>query len=218
MRLYNTDQGPAREDEPGVLRLVGYVVAKGKPGPTASELRSYMKDRLPEYMVPWSFVSLAELPLTPNGKVDRHQLPKPEGARPELEDAYAAPRNKIEEQLTAIWVQVLSVQRVGIHDNFFELGGHSLLATQVTSRIRETLLVRLSLRHLFESPTIAKLASIIATDSLRNPQEGHSDRLKQKVKNMSPEEKVNILRQMRLAKAEVSGMSNRATQDASPSA
>ena len=208
----------AREDEPGALRLVGYFVAKGEPGPTASELRSYMKDRLPEYMVPWGFVSLAELPLTPNGKVDRRQLPKPEGARPELEDAYAAPRNKIEEQLTAIWRRVLSLERVGIHDNFFELGGHSLLATQVTSRIRETLFVRLSLRQLFESPTIAKLASIIATDSLRNPQEGHSDRLKQKVKNMSPEEKVNLLRQMKLAKAGVSGMPNRATQDASPSA
>ena len=189
-----------REDEPGEKRLVGYVVIKGGKGPTGSELRSYVKERLPDYMVPSGFVPMAALPLTPNGKVDRHHLPKPEGGRPELEEAYAAPRTKIEEQLTAIWAEVLSLERVGIHDNFLELGGHSLLATQVTSRIRETLFVRLTLRNVFESPTIAKLASAIATDLSLNRQEDRIDRLTELVKNMPAEEKARRLRQIRLAK------------------
>jgi hypothetical protein len=188
-----------REDDPGKKRLVGYVVAKGERGLTASELRSYVKERMPEYMVPSSFVRLAALPLTPHGKVDRRHLPQPEGARPELEAAYAPPRTKVEQQLTAIWEEVLSMERVGIHDNFFELGGHSLFATQVTSRIRETLLVRLSLRHVFESPTIARLAATITTDLSRNRQEDRSERLKELVRNMTAEEKADRLRQMRLA-------------------
>jgi surfactin family lipopeptide synthetase C len=133
-----------------------------------------------------------------------------------LEEAYTAPRTKLEEQLAAIWAHVLSVERVGIHDNFFELGGHSLLATQVTSRIRDTLVVRLSLRHVFESPTIARLASTIATELSRNREEDRGDRLKALVKNMTAEEKANRLRQSRLAKTNSVANALRETNNAGP--
>ena len=136
-------------------------MVKGEPGPTGVELRSYIKERLPEYMVPWGFVRLPALPLTPNGKVDRQHLPKPEAGRPELEQAYTAPQTKVEEQLAAIWAEVLSVERVGIHDNFFELGGHSLMATRVVSRVKRGLDVEVPLRSLFETPTIIGLAARI---------------------------------------------------------
>jgi acyl carrier protein len=148
----------AWDEVPGEKRLVGYVVVKGEPGPTGVELRSYIKERLPEYMVPWGFVRLPALPLTPNGKVDRQHLPKPEAGRPELEQAYTAPQTKVEEQLAAIWAEVLSVERVGIHDNFFELGGHSLLAARVVSKIRQIFAIELPVRQLFEDPTVSGLA------------------------------------------------------------
>ena len=95
------------------------------------------------------------LPLTPNGKVDRDALPAPDQSRPELETAYIAPRTRTEELLAEVWVELLKLEKVGIHDNFFELGGHSLLATQVISRLRRAFGVDLPLRSLFETPTIA---------------------------------------------------------------
>jgi acyl carrier protein len=121
----------------------------------AEELREYLKDRLPEYMVPSTFVGLESLPLTPNGKVDRRALPAPDWEGGEV---YLAPRTLVEELLAGIWIEVLGVSRVGVHDNFFALGGHSLLATQVISRLRGALGVEVPLRRLFESPTIAALA------------------------------------------------------------
>src|SRR6185295_14611710 len=101
---------------------------------------------------------LDSLPLTPNGKLDRKALPAPDQSRPELEDAFAAPRTPVEEILANIWTEILKVEKVGIHDNFFHLGGHSLLATQVVSRIRDALKLDLPLRALFEAPTIQGLA------------------------------------------------------------
>lgn len=147
----------AREDVPGQRQLVAYVLTTpDEPAVSATELRSYLKEKLPEYMVPAFFVSLTELPLTPNGKVDRRALPAPE--RAEAEQSFAAPRTVVEELLVAIWRQVLQLDRVGIHDNFFHLGGHSLLATQVLSRLRQTFGVELPLRALFEFPSVAGLA------------------------------------------------------------
>jgi amino acid adenylation domain-containing protein len=125
---------------------------------TAGELRGYLKEKLPEYMIPSAFVVLAELPLMPNGKLDRRALPEPDSQRPELESAFNAPRTPVEEVLAGIWAEVLGLERIGVDDNFFELGGHSLLVTQVITRIRETFHVDLSLRTLFEFPTIAGLA------------------------------------------------------------
>src|SRR5262249_17891809 len=140
----------AREDQPGEKRLVAYVVpaAVGDPTVSAIALREPLQARLPAYMVPSGFVFLPALPLTPNGKLDRRSLPAPDGNR-ERDGQYAPPRNPVEEQLCAIWQEVLRLDRVGVHDNFFELGGHSLLATQVVSRIRSTFAAELPLRSLF---------------------------------------------------------------------
>jgi len=147
----------AREDVPGEKRLVAYVVAQAAP----EELRRFLKAKLPEHMVPAVFVAIESLPLLPNGKVNRRALPAPDRARPELEYAFAAPRTPIEATLAEIWAQILGVERVGIYDNFFDLGGHSLLATQAASRMREAFRVEISLRRLFETPTVAGLAESI---------------------------------------------------------
>src|SRR5208337_2668020 len=120
----------APEDGSGEKRLVAYVSAEGETRPSASELRGFLKDKLPEHMVPAVFVLLEAFPLTANGKVDRHALPTPDGQRPELDEAFVAGRTPTEELLAEIWAQVLGVERVGIYDDFFQLGGHSLLATQ----------------------------------------------------------------------------------------
>ncbi len=150
----------AREDAPGEKRLVAYVVGGQGQEPvwTLRSIRNFLKERLPEYMVPSAFVFLDSLPLTPNGKVDRQALPAPASARPELEETFIAPATPTEEVLAGMWGELLGVEQVGINDNFFDLGGHSLLATQVTSRIRELFHVEIALRQVFESPTVAGLA------------------------------------------------------------
>jgi amino acid adenylation domain-containing protein len=147
--------------EEGELRLVAYIVAHPGLAPAASELRRYLKDPLPDYMVPSAFVILEKLPLTPNGKVDRRALPEPEQTQPEFESVYLAPRTPVEEELAGVWSRLLRVERVGVNDNFFEMGGHSLLATRVVSRVRELFEVELPLRSMFETPTIARLADRI---------------------------------------------------------
>ncbi|WP_414754485.1 amino acid adenylation domain-containing protein [Anabaena sp. CCY 9910] len=146
-----------REDTPGDKRLVAYVVAHQDSTITISELRQFLKAKLPDYMVPSAFVMLDALPLTPSGKVDRRALPAPDLDN-EITDKYVAPRNPTEELLAQIWAQVLKIEKVGIHDNFFDLGGHSLLATQLISRIRNVFRVELPLRELFASATISELA------------------------------------------------------------
>lgn len=148
----------AREDVPGDKRLVAYLVVAAEVNVT--ELRRYLKDQLPEYQIPAVFVTLPELPLTANGKVDRRALPAPEQNRPDLEREYIAPRTVVEQQLSAIWSDVLRVDRVGIHDSFFELGGDSILTIQVISRARQAGL-RISPAQLFEHPTIAELSALI---------------------------------------------------------
>ena len=138
-------------------RLVSYVIAQPACSSAASDLRNFLREKLPEYMVPAAFVLLDRFPLMPNGKVDRRALPAPSQARTELDNAVGF-RTPTEELLADIWTQVLGVERVGIFDNFFDLGGHSLLATQVVSRIREAFQVEMPLRRLFETPTVAGLA------------------------------------------------------------
>ncbi|MHC5744028.1 MAG: amino acid adenylation domain-containing protein [Nostoc sp.] len=150
----------AREDTPGDKRLVAYVIAHQDCKPAISELRQFLKTKLPEYMVPSAFVILESLPVTPNGKVDRRALPKPDLDITLLEK-YVAPRTPIEEMLALLWAQVLNLELVGIYDNFFELGGHSLLATQLVSRIRNIFKVELPLRELFARSTVAELAQSI---------------------------------------------------------
>ncbi|HEY0095888.1 MAG TPA: non-ribosomal peptide synthetase, partial [Archangium sp.] len=165
----------AREDGPSGKWLVAYVVPSASTAPTSprppgegrgegaespglkpEELRTWLKQKLPEYMVPSAFVVLEALPLTSNGKVDRKALPAPEGG--EGRAGYVAPRTALEEVVAGIWASLLGARRVGAEDHFFELGGHSLLATQVVSRLREVLKVELPVRALFEAPTVAELA------------------------------------------------------------
>jgi amino acid adenylation domain-containing protein len=151
----------AREDATGDRRLVAYCVPHYRFIPDIRELRSFLQTKLPDYMVPVAFVVLDPLPLTPNGKVDRQALPNPDQTRSTLFEAFAAPRTPTEELLADIWASVLGVEAVGIHDNFFDLGGHSLVAVRVMSRLRKVLQVDVSLRTLFDAPTVAGLAQRI---------------------------------------------------------
>ncbi|MEG4916422.1 amino acid adenylation domain-containing protein [Microcoleus sp. B7-D4] len=150
----------ATENTTDTQQLVAYLVPPTEVLLSISDLRHFLKQQLPDYMIPSAFVTLEHLPLTPNGKVDRRALPAPE-IRPELELTFVAPRTPLEEILANIWAEVLGIKQIGINDNFFSLGGHSLLATQIISRIGTSLAVEVPLRHLFESPTIASLAEQI---------------------------------------------------------
>ncbi|MEH2314169.1 MAG: amino acid adenylation domain-containing protein [Nostoc sp.] len=154
-----------REDTSNENNLVGYIVAEtGQDSlQVISQLRRFLKQELPDFMVPTIFMALEAMPLTPNGKVDRKALPEPDASRPELEANYVAPRTPIEQQIADIWMQVLNVKRVGIYDNFFELGGYSLVGIQVVSRIRQALQVEILMSNLFELPTVADLAERVET-------------------------------------------------------
>ncbi|HEU4595055.1 MAG TPA: amino acid adenylation domain-containing protein, partial [Pyrinomonadaceae bacterium] len=147
----------------GLDVIVAQASAAGAPAARVDKegLRRFLRERLPEFMVPAAFVALDELPLTPNGKVDRQALPQPELAQAETARAWAAPRTPTEEVLAGLWAQLLNVERVGIDDNFFELGGDSLLATRLFTRLRAAFDVELPLHCLFESPTVAGLAEAV---------------------------------------------------------
>jgi amino acid adenylation domain-containing protein len=137
--------------------LVAYLVTDQEGLPAAGEIRSFLKKRLPVYMVPSAYVVLEEFPLTANGKLDRKRLPKPEQDRLSPQGAVATPARPEEEILAGIFAQVLGIDEVGVDDNFFDLGGHSLLATQAISRVRQAFGVELELRRLFETPTVRGL-------------------------------------------------------------
>src|SRR6185312_8863758 len=159
----------AREDGAGERRLVAYVVAAPGATPEASRLRSLLQERLPEYMVPSSFVVLAALPLTPNGKVDRKALPAPElGSRA----VYVAPRTPAEGVLAGIWGQLLGLDRVSVEDDFFALGGQSLLIMRLASRVREAFGIEVPLRRFFERSTLGQMAALVGfgrTDPVLSP-------------------------------------------------
>ncbi len=168
----------AREDAPGEKRLVAYVVRQQESTPaTAVQLRQYLQGHLPDYMIPAHFVFLDQLPLTPNGKVNRRALPAPQESDFAREKSYEAPRTPVEEQVAAIWREVLRLERVGVYDDFFSSGGHSLLATQVVSRIREIFAVEVPLRLLFETPSVASLAEYLEQARQTTPEEIGEDTL-----------------------------------------
>jgi amino acid adenylation domain-containing protein/non-ribosomal peptide synthase protein (TIGR01720 family) len=162
------------ERSPGDRQLVAYAVPAGD-APAAHELRAFLAERLPEHMVPAAFVLLPAFPLTPNGKLDRAALPHPDGARPELESAYRAPRNAVEEALAQLWAAVLGVERVGVEDSFFELGGDSILIIQVTARASQAG-IRITPRQMFQHQTVAALAAAAtfapAAEDEQGPVEG----------------------------------------------
>jgi len=139
-------------------RLVAYWVSHTNISATGSELRQYLRYRLPEQSVPSNFVRLTSLPLTPNGKLDRQALPAIAPERPDLDVDFVSPRNPLETQLAAIWCEVLQLERVGIHDNFFALGGHSLLVARMVGLIDRHCRMQISLALVFRNPTIAELA------------------------------------------------------------
>ena len=150
-----------REDTPGDKRLVAYCILAGPHIPTVSELRRSIGNKLPDYMVPSTYIRLETLPRTATGKVDRGALPPPDHIRPVLDTPFVAPRTPVEERLVGIWTEVLGLDRVGVHDSFLDLGGDSLLATQVTSRVLVQLQVRLPLQALLAAPTVAEMAEVI---------------------------------------------------------
>src|SRR6185312_6185752 len=151
----------AREDVPGDIRLVAYVVFREKQTATIDELQRHVLKHLPNYMAPSAFVILEQLPLTPNGKLDRLALPAPKQERPVLTSDFVAARTPLEKTISTIWAQTLEIDQAGIHDNFFALGGHSLLAMQVISRLRTILQIEVPLHQFLEAPTVAQLAELL---------------------------------------------------------
>ncbi len=141
-------------------RLVAYVVTQA-PHPSSGELRDYLAEKLPSYMVPSAFIALPTMPLTPNGKIDRTALSSLSAQPSESQHTYVPPTTPTEISLAALWATLLGVERVGIQDDFFDLGGHSLLATQLISRVRTMFGVEVPLRRLFESPTVARFAAYL---------------------------------------------------------
>src|SRR5690606_387828 len=157
----------AREDRPGDVRLTAYVVAadgaEGSPEVRAEELRTHLRERLPDYMIPSAFVTLDRLPLTPNGKLDRNALPTSE--QPD-ETGFTDARTSQEETLCALFAQVLGVEKVGVDDNFFELGGHSLLAARLVSQVQAAFGVKVAIRTLYAAPTVAALAKALGEGAI----------------------------------------------------
>jgi acyl carrier protein len=205
-----------REDRSGDRRLVAYVVPegrdtrdteresgggreRGRPGTEAdngdlraraADLRTWLSARLPEYMLPSAIVTLDALPLTPSGKLDRRALPSPEPGA-----AFVAPRDPVEAELARLWAEVLQVERVGVHETFFELGGHSLLAAQLLARVRDTFGVELPLRRLFETPTVAGLALLIAQARAEQTDDAELARLLAELEQLSDDDARSLLSQ-----------------------
>ncbi len=180
----------AAGEDPASRRLVAYVVA-GNPVPTDDDLRTFVQQTLPDYMVPSAFVVLDELPLTRSGKLDRAGLPAQEELTARSNVPFAAPRGALEALVARTWSDVLGLEQVGIHDNFFDLGGHSLMVTQVVARLRDACRVALPLQSVFESPTVAELATAIA----RAQAEDGTAALLSEVEGLTDEEARRLLEQ-----------------------
>ncbi len=159
----------AREDRPGDKSLTAYLVPDQEKGPSVSELHGFLKEKLPDYMIPSAFVEMKALPLTPNGKTDRRALPVPDTCRPELDAIYVVPQSEVERFIADVWQQMLVVDKVGIHDNYFELGGNSLLTAQIHHKLQKKYEKKLSVIDMFEYPTIHSLAQYIQSEKYERP-------------------------------------------------
>ncbi len=148
----------AREDTPGERRLVAYFVPRQRVAPVVNELRAFLKERLPEYMVPSTFVIRDSLPLTAQGKLDRKALPAPDSARPDMKVMFVPPRDALEVQLAQIWEEIFNSRPIGVTDNFFELGGHSLLVVRLMAMIEKQFGQELPISVIFQGATIEHLA------------------------------------------------------------
>ncbi|BAZ37908.1 amino acid adenylation domain protein [Calothrix sp. NIES-4101] len=151
----------AREDIPNDRRITAYLVTHEHVTPSVNELREFLKEKLPEYMIPSAFIILDTLPLTPNGKIDRRALPTPDNLRPTLTTTYQVPQSEMEQQIAKLWQEVLHVDQVGIHDNFFDLGGYSLLMLQVNHKLCQMLQRDISVVTMFQNPTVYSLAEYL---------------------------------------------------------
>jgi amino acid adenylation domain-containing protein/non-ribosomal peptide synthase protein (TIGR01720 family) len=160
-----------REDEQGDRRLVTYVLTAYGQRPTATELRGYLRERLPDYMIPSTFVLLDAFPLLPNGKVNRKALPAPDSSRPELECEFVEPRNETEATLARIWAEALGLERVGAHDNFFDLGGDSIMIILIAAKANQAGL-RLAPTQIFEHQTVAELAVVAGSAAAIQAEQG----------------------------------------------
>jgi acyl carrier protein len=156
--------------------------------PTVSELRAFLKERLPDQMIPSRFVAVDKLPLLSTGKVDRRTLPEFDGTRPEIGTPYVPPRTLVEEEVATIWAQVLSLDRVGVHDSFFDLGGHSLAAMRLVSGVIQKFKLELPLQSLFKAPTVAEMAAVITGHQGRPLGEEEMEKILTEVEVLTDEE------------------------------
>ncbi|HEY2963604.1 MAG TPA: phosphopantetheine-binding protein, partial [Pyrinomonadaceae bacterium] len=184
----------AREDRPGNKYLAAYVVVNEQADTSGAALSDFLRQRLPEHMIPSTFVMMDKLPVTANGKLDRQSLPAPDESQLPRAREFVAPRSPVEESLVGVWKDVLGIERIGVHDNFFELKGNSLLVVRLISRLRQMFHVDLPLHLLFEAPTIAQLAVSIAQAQFGNQAEEGNDleRLLEELEQL-PEESVRAL-------------------------
>ncbi|MGB3205430.1 MAG: phosphopantetheine-binding protein, partial [Crinalium sp.] len=184
------------QDVPGEKYLVAYIVLQPESIATISELRRFLKERLPEYMVPSATVMLSALPLTPNGKIDRKALPAPTGFQnEEMAQNYVAPHTEIEQTIATVWQQALRLEKVGVHDNFFDLGGHSLLIAQVYSQLQKLLDEKLLIVELFQYSTINSLANYLSSEQRKKTFFEQSHQQVNKQKDAINRHKERLLRQ-----------------------
>ena len=183
----------ARGEHSGDARLLGYIVPLNEPAPTTNSLRDFLQERLPDYMIPSTFVVLDKLPMTAMGKVDRRVLPEPARSRPQLDTAYVAPRSLLEKEVAKVWADVLSLDQIGVHDSFFELGGHSLAATRVVSQVVKQFQLEIPLQSLFQSPTIAEMAAVIAEHQARKIAKPELERILAEIESISEDKAGQLL-------------------------
>jgi acyl-coenzyme A synthetase/AMP-(fatty) acid ligase/acyl carrier protein len=177
----------AQENVNAEVRIVGYIVPRSKSALDVSDINAFLRDRLPDHMIPSNFLFLDSLPLT-NGKLDRRALPKPDNRRPNLKAQFVAPRSEVEKKLADIWSVVLVIDPIGVEDNFFDLGGHSLTASQVITRVLTHFRLDLSIKALFDSPTVAEMAAIIEQNQAKRANDAELAQMLCEVEAMTEEE------------------------------
>jgi acyl-coenzyme A synthetase/AMP-(fatty) acid ligase/acyl carrier protein len=182
----------AWDSEPGEKYLTAYVVSTRSGTLPIDDLRRIIRETLPEYMIPTNFIFLDAIPFA-DGKLDRRALPRPDGKRPPLKQSYVLPRTEIEKTLVEVWEDVLNIRPIGIHDNFFNLGGHSLSATRLVSQLIKNFQLEIPLRSLFESPTAAQMAAVIAEHQAKKIAEPELGRILAELESISEEKARQLL-------------------------
>lgn len=187
----------AHEGDGTQKQLAAYFTAVSAETPTPQTLKTFLKTKLPEYMIPAYYLPLDSLPLTASGKINRRALPAPQITRSQLTAEYTPPRSEIEQELADMWQELLNVEQIGIYDNFFDLGGHSLLATQLIARIRAAFQIDLPLRRLFTAPNIANLAALITETLIAEEDDADLAQLLAELEELPEDEAQNLLDVMR---------------------